>query len=72
MRSLIPSNVHLMAMTATTTTTTREGVIAILGRKPNISYYVREKGSMENMFMPLVTKLLAARCMHTVTDYYIL
>ena len=72
-RSLIPSHVHIMAMTATATTTTRENVIATLGLvdpvivlvppdKPNIYYTVREKGSVESVFAPLVAKLRAARC----------
>ena len=52
-RSLIPSTVHVMALTATATTATKESVIAILGLdkpiivsaspdKPNICYYVKE------------------------------
>eukprot|EP00731_Ephydatia_muelleri_P002345 Em0001g2345a len=72
-RSLIPSHVHIMAMTATATTATRENVITSLGLidtvivssspdKPNISYSVRVKASIEDVFTPLVDKLRAARC----------
>ncbi|KAL5506856.1 hypothetical protein EMCRGX_G008606 [Ephydatia muelleri] len=62
-----------MAMTATATTTTRENVITSLGLidtvivssspdKPNISYSVRVKASIEDVFTPLVDKLRAVRC----------
>ncbi|KAL5483863.1 hypothetical protein EMCRGX_G020281 [Ephydatia muelleri] len=72
-RSLIPSHVHIMAMTATATTATRENVITSLGLidtvivssspdKPNISYSVRVKASIEDVFTPLVDKLRAVRC----------
>ena len=67
-RSLIPSNIHIMAMTATATTTTRNQVIAILGLvnpvvvavspdKSNISYALRQKVNIEVVFAPLVVKL---------------
>ena len=62
-----------MAMTATATTTTRENVITSLGLidtvivssspdKPNISYSVRVKASIEDVFTPQVDKLRAVRC----------
>ena len=62
-----------MAMTATATTATRENVITSLGLidtvivssspdKPNISYSVRVKASIEDVFTPLVDKLRAVRC----------
>ena len=71
-RSLIPSNIHIMAMTATATTTTRNQVIAILGLvnpvvvavspdKSNISYALRQKVNIEVVFAPLVVKLSTLR-----------
>ena len=62
-----------MAMTATATTATRENVITSLGLidtvivssspdKPNISYSVRVKASIEDVFTPLVDKLRTVRC----------
>lgn len=72
-RSLIPSNVHMMVMTATATTSTKENVISILGLinptlimaspdKHNISYSVYEKQSIECIFEPLVKRLQEYRC----------
>ena len=71
-RSLIPSHVHMMALTATATVSTRDTVISILGMKsptivsaspdkPNISYSVRDKGNIES-FSPLQKKLQTLRC----------
>ena len=62
-----------MAMTATATTATRENVITTLGLidpvmilaspdKPNITYTVREKGSIKSVFTPFVAQLRASRC----------
>ncbi|KAL5487077.1 hypothetical protein EMCRGX_G019636 [Ephydatia muelleri] len=72
-RSLIPSHVHMMALTATATVSTRDTVISILGMKsptivsaspdkPNISYTVRDKGNIEETFSPLQQKLQSLRC----------
>ena len=71
-RSLIPPHVHIMGMTAIATTTTRDRVIATLGLinpvvvsaspdKPNISYAVRQKVSIEEAFSPLAVKLKTLR-----------
>ena len=71
-RSLIPPHVHIMGMTATATTTTRDRVISTLGLinpvvvsaspdKPNISYAVRQKVSIEEAFSPLAVKLKTLR-----------
>ena len=62
-----------MAITATATTTTRKNGITTLGLidpvmilaspdKPNITYTVRDKESIESVFSPLVTQLRASRC----------
>ncbi|KAL5503641.1 hypothetical protein EMCRGX_G010620 [Ephydatia muelleri] len=71
-RSLIPPHVNIMGMTATATTTTRDRVISTLGLinpvvvsaspdKPNISYAVRQKVSIEEAFSPLAVKLKTLR-----------
>ena len=73
MRSLIPSHVHVMALTATATVATRDTVVKILGMnsptivsaspdKPNICYAVREKGNIEEVFSPLLNTLCSTRC----------
>ncbi|KAL5479301.1 hypothetical protein EMCRGX_G022804 [Ephydatia muelleri] len=65
-RSLIPSHVHVMALTATATVATRDTVVKILGMnsptivsaspdKPNICYAVREKGNIEEEGRTLLT-----------------
>ena len=62
-----------MAITATATTSTKKNGITTLGLidpvmilaspdKPNITYTVREKESIESVFTPLVTQLRASRC----------
>ena len=67
-RSLIPSTVNIMALTATATKTTRNKIIAILGmlspkvvsvspEKSNITYWVRQKSSIEEVFTPIADKL---------------
>ena len=67
-RSLIPSTVNIMALTATATKTTRNRIIAILGmlspkvvsvspEKSNITYWVRQKSSVEEVFTPIADKL---------------
>ena len=67
-RSLIPSTVNIMALTATATKTTRNKIIAILGmlspkvvsvspEKSNITYWVRQKSSVEEVFTPIADKL---------------
>ncbi len=64
-RSLIPSGVHLMALTATATVPTRQKVIRILGmknpavisrspHKPNMVYWVGTKTTLEEMFHPVI------------------
>ena len=72
-RSLIPSHVHMMALTATATRSTRDTVISILGMKcstivsaspdkPNISYVVRDKRNVEETVSTLKKKLQSLRC----------
>ena len=72
-RSLIPSHVNIMAMTATATTATRNEIATILSLdnpvvvaaspdKSNISYQVRRKTTLEEVFMPLLMKLKSFRC----------
>lgn len=72
-RSLIPQHVHMIALTATATVSTRNKVIATLGmvdpfvlsispHKPNITYWVTEKKPLEVTFTPLMEKLQTERC----------
>ena len=72
-RCLIPSSVHIMVMTATATTTTRDAIIRILELidpavimaspdKPNITYTVCEKMSIECTFAPVLEKIRESRC----------
>ena len=68
-RSLIPETVHVMALTATATTTTRHEIIktlrmvrpvvvAVTPNKPNIKYIVKgNQGSVEENFAGLVEEL---------------
>jgi superfamily II DNA helicase RecQ len=65
-RSLIPSTVNVMALTATATKTTRDKIIAIFGmllpkialEKSNITYWV---SSVEEVFTPIADKLKCKR-----------
>ena len=61
-----------MALTATATTRTRNKIIAILGmlspevvsispEKSNITYWVRQKSSVEEVFTPIADKLKRER-----------
>ena len=69
-RSLIPSHVHMMALTATATVSTRDTILGMKSPtivsaspdKPNISYTVRDKGNIEETFSPLQQKLQSLRC----------
>ena len=67
-RSLIPKNVHVMALTATATVSTQQKVCKVLGmndtlfitvspNKPNISYWVFQKRTIEEVFSPVVKKI---------------
>lgn len=71
-RSIFPENVHLMALTATATNSTRAAVIKTLDMqsptivsvypdKKNILYYVAEKSSISESFAPIVSKLSQVR-----------
>ncbi|KAL5510677.1 hypothetical protein EMCRGX_G006265 [Ephydatia muelleri] len=71
-RSLIPPHVHIMGMTATATRDTRDRVIATLDlinpviistsqNKPNISYAVQQKVSIEEAFTPLAMILKTSK-----------
>ena len=71
-RSIIPESVHVMALTATATNTTRAAIIKTLDmRKPtvisvhpgkeNIMYYVVEKSSLSVSFAPICDKLTHQR-----------
>lgn len=71
-RSIIPENVNVMALTATATKTTRTSIIKILDMqtptvvsvhpcKDNIMYYVREKSSISSSFSPICDKLACKR-----------
>lgn len=71
-RSLIPTRVNIMALTATATKSTRQKVVSILGminpvvvsispHKPNILYWVGTKSSMEVMFSPVIQHLKTER-----------
>ena len=68
-RSLIPPTVNIMALTAART---RKKIITILGmsspiivsaspEKANITYWVRQKSSIEDVFTPLAHKLKKER-----------
>ena len=73
LRSLIPKNVHVMALTATATTKTRTSVCQILGmadamvvcevpNRPNIRYsVVQASANIEEAFAPLVHQLRLKR-----------
>ena len=67
-RRLIPPNINLLALTATATVTTRRKIHRILGMKDpviiamspdkaNMSYWVKERGTVEEAFAPLAAKL---------------
>lgn len=67
-RSLLPQNVNVMALTATATHTLRMELAHVIGMKspvmvvlppckPNIMYKVREYTSIEHDFMPVVEQL---------------
>ena len=71
-RCMIPSHVHMMAMTGAATTETKKKVISVLGLKDpvlvsmspdkaNISYWVRDLTSVEKAFGPLLEKLYMQR-----------
>ena len=72
-RSLIPSSVKLIALTATATRVTRTRVIKMLNmvdpcivaaspNKPNITFWVAEKpATMEDTFMPLIERVRTER-----------
>ena len=71
-RSLIPPDVHIMAVTATAKNETRARVIKILGmdnpsvisvspHKQNVIYWVLPKTSIEDIFGPVVKKLQELR-----------
>ena len=71
-RSLIPPTVNIMALTATATTQTQNKIVAILGmlspevvsispEKSNITYWVRQKSSVEEVFTSLAEKLKRER-----------
>ena len=68
-RSLIPSHVNVMALTATASLTTQQKIFKVLGMKdpvivsefpnrPNITYWISEKKSVEEVFSPIVHHLL--------------
>lgn len=73
-RSLIPDNVHVMALTATATRQSQHDICQILGmvkpkivslspNKPNIKYIVHSKpGTFEETFAPLVEEVRKLRC----------
>lgn len=61
-----------MALTATATSQTRKSIVKILGmknptiisippHKPNIRYWVAEKGSIQESFQPVIDRLLMLR-----------
>lgn len=72
-RSLIPPNVHLMALTATATKTSRKEIYSVLNmskpcvvaqspNKPNVMYIVKKNlETMEETFTPLVEELKQQR-----------
>ena len=72
-RSLIPSSVKLIALTATATRVTRTRVVKMLNmvdpcivaaspNKPNITFWVAEKpATMEDTFMPLIERVRTER-----------
>ena len=71
-RSLVPGNVHMMALTATATKSTRQQVCRRLGmlcpyviaespNRPNIKYSVKQPTNIEEMFAPLVEEIRRAR-----------
>ena len=72
-RSLLPKGVHIMALTATATKTTREEIRKILGMndaiiiaespdKPNMKYSViRNPGPIEEIFSPLIEEVKMKR-----------
>ena len=67
-RCLIPPSINLLALTATATVTTRKKIQCILGMKDpviiavspdkaNMSYWVKERGTIEETFAPLAAML---------------
>lgn len=67
-RCLLPPNINLLASTATATVTTRKKIHRIVGMKDpviiamspdkaNMSYWVKERGTVEETFAPLAAKL---------------
>ena len=67
-RSLIPSSINMMALTATATVKSRDKIMAILGMsmpviisespdKPNLIYRVQGKTTIDDVFTPLVHRL---------------
>ena len=75
-RSLVPESVHMMALTATATTATRQQVCRRLGmvcpyivtespNRPNIKYSVKAPTNIEEKFAPLVEEI---RRMHIAMD----
>ena len=72
-RSLVPTSMCLLALTATATKSIREDVSKILGMrnplvvavtpcKPNLIYYVRKNKRMEEALSTIVDKLCELRC----------
>ncbi|KAL5491580.1 hypothetical protein EMCRGX_G016893 [Ephydatia muelleri] len=69
-RSLIPPHVHVLALTATVTVSSRNKIIrddgafyiiALSPGKANRSYWVKERVSVEETFAPLAAKLRKER-----------
>ena len=71
-RSLIPQHVNLLALTATATVSTRSKIIRILGMKDpavtatspdkaNLSFCVKERGTIEDTFGTVIDKLRVER-----------
>ena len=81
LRSLIPSEVHMMALTATATVTLREEVISILGMKnpviiaispskTNIMYIVNPADSLEQAFINVIEGIKKQRAIFPRTIIY--
>ena len=71
-RSILPENVHVMALTATATNSTRAAairtldvqsptIVSIHPSKQNLIYYVAEKSSVSTSFAPIISKLSQLR-----------
>ena len=72
-RSLLPSSVNLMALTATATSKLRKRVISLVGMidpvvtyvspcKPNIVYRLDKFDNIKNTFEPLLERIKKERC----------